>query len=288
VVQHHYPDVAAAHPIAHRGQDAGNSKPRLLAFYGALVERVARLTAEWMAAGFTHGVLNTDNMSLAGESFDYGPFAFLEHWDPHFTAAYFDHSGLYAYGQQPATTHHNLRLLQEPLAMLLPRAGLEARLERFAPAYHQHSRALVLRRLGLGPGPGVAEPAQAEELADPIPPTLQLLAAWPVGYGAFFSALAETVVRQGLPADPEQLAPFVPAAPEPPRDRWHAWRDSWWACGQARAAQPGGEAALLQGLQRWNPPELPVRPVIERIWAAIDEHDEWQPLADWLARVTVL
>ena len=115
-----------------------------------------------MAAGFTHGVLNTDNMSLAGESFDYGPFAFLEGWDPGFTAAYCDHSGLYAYGRQPLIWHHNLRLLQEPLAMLLPRAELEARLECFAPAYDTHYRARLMRRMGLrrgcpgSPGPGAA------------------------------------------------------------------------------------------------------------------------------------
>ena len=101
-----------------------------------------------MAAGFTHGVLNTDNMSLAGESFDYGPFAFLDRWDPGFTAAYFDHSGLYAFGQQPLICHHNLRLLQEPLAMLLPRAELEARLERFAPTYDAHYRHGLLRLRG--------------------------------------------------------------------------------------------------------------------------------------------
>jgi uncharacterized protein YdiU (UPF0061 family) len=125
VVQLYYPQVAAAHP---GGADGGSREARLLAFYGELVERVARLAAEWMVAGFTHGVLNTDNMSLAGESFDYGPFAFLDRWDPGFTAASFDHDGLYAYGRQPAICHENLRRLQEPLAMLLPRAGLEARL----------------------------------------------------------------------------------------------------------------------------------------------------------------
>lgn len=128
---------------------AGNCEPQPLAFHGELVARVARVTAEWMAAGFTHGVLNTDNMSLAGESFDYGPFAVLEQWDPRFAAAFFDHSGLHAYGQQPAITHHNRRLLQKPLAMLLPRAKPEARVQRFAPAYDSHSSALTLRRLGL-------------------------------------------------------------------------------------------------------------------------------------------
>ncbi len=144
VVRVYYPHISEAHPVG----PGGNSEPALLAFYGELVERVAQLAAEWMVAGFTHGVLNTDNMSLAGESFDYGPFAFLEGWDPGFTAAYFDHSGLYAYGQQPLICHHNLRLLQEPLAMLLPRAELESRLERFSSAYDTHFHARLMRRLG--------------------------------------------------------------------------------------------------------------------------------------------
>ena len=273
VVAVYYPHLAAAHPVlAH-----GNSEPQLLAFYGELVERVARLTAEWMAAGFTHGVLNTDNMSLVGESFDYGPFAFLDRWDPRFTAAYFDHNGLYAYGQQPAVTHNNLRLLQDPLAMLLPRAELEARLERFAPAYASHYRALMLRRLGLADLGTTAMPDV--ELPDPVPLTLQLLAAWDVGYGAFFTALAQRISRAGLPDTPEELEPFVPAAPQPPRDRWLAWRDTWWAWSRV---QPQGVAPRLQ---RWTLPETPVRPVIERLWEAIDQRDDWQPLADWLAEL---
>ena len=273
VVAVYYPHLAAAHPV---GGD-GNVERQLLAFYGELVERVARLTAEWMAAGFTHGVLNTDNMSLAGESFDYGPFAFLDRWDPHFTAAYFDHNGLYAYGQQPVITHNNLRLLQDPLAMLLPRAQLEARLERFAPAYDNHYQALMLRRLGLADLGAAAIPDG--ELPDPVPLTLQLLAAWDVGYGAFFTALAECINRGGVPETPEELAPFVPEAPEPPRDRWLAWRDTWWAWSHV---QPD---AVAPRLQRWNLPLNPVRPVIERLWEAIDQRDDWQPFDAWLAEV---
>jgi uncharacterized protein YdiU (UPF0061 family) len=118
VVAVYYPVIAAAHPAA--DGDRGAMQRQLLAFYGELVERVARLAAEWMAAGFVHGVLNTDNMSLVGESFDYGPFAFLDRWDPSFTAAYFDQTGLYAYGRQPAICRKNLQMLQEPLALLLP------------------------------------------------------------------------------------------------------------------------------------------------------------------------
>eukprot|EP01042_Synura_sphagnicola_P021030 gene21030-26706_t len=66
--------------------------------FDAVVSNSAKLAARWMAAGFVHGVLNTDNMNITGESFDYGPYRFLPYYLPGFTAAYFDHSGLYAYG----------------------------------------------------------------------------------------------------------------------------------------------------------------------------------------------
>ncbi|MGC1199702.1 MAG: YdiU family protein, partial [Geitlerinemataceae cyanobacterium] len=70
-------------------------------FYTELVQRVAELAAQWMAAGFCHAVLNTDNMSITGESFDYGPYAFVPTYNPKFTAAYFDYYGRYCYGNQP-------------------------------------------------------------------------------------------------------------------------------------------------------------------------------------------
>ncbi len=281
VVAVYYPHLAAAHPDT----APGGSEPRLLAFYGELVERLARLAAEWMAAGFTHGVLNTDNMSLAGESFDYGPFAFLETWDPGFTAAYFDHSGLYAYGQQPLICHHNLKLLQEPLAMLLPRAELEGRLERFAPAYDTHYRARLQRRLGFDPGAAASASAAAaagSELPDLVPLTLQLLAAWPVAYGCFFTGLADRIATGGLPEEAEALAPFVAGAPPPPRDRWQAWRDAWWAW--SRALPPQRQLAIAPSLRRWNLPLTPVRAEIERIWEAIDQRDDWGPFHGWLDR----
>ncbi|MBN9318902.1 MAG: YdiU family protein, partial [Caulobacterales bacterium] len=82
---------------------------RAIALLEEAVARTARLVARWMAAGFVHGVLNTDNMVVTGESFDYGPWRFLPRNDPTFTAAYFDSSGLYAFGRQPGTAFWNLQ-----------------------------------------------------------------------------------------------------------------------------------------------------------------------------------
>ena len=91
VVRHYYPEIDANQPLM-------KLVPALLS---AFAQKVAVMTAGWMAAGFVHGVLNTDNFNLTGESFDYGPWRFLPHLDPAFTAAYFDHQSRYAYGRQP-------------------------------------------------------------------------------------------------------------------------------------------------------------------------------------------
>jgi uncharacterized protein YdiU (UPF0061 family) len=266
VVAVYYPAIAATHPAVD-GDNPG-LQAQLLAFYGELVERVARLAAEWMAAGFVHGVLNTDNMSLVGESFDYGPFAFLDRWDPSFTAAYFDQTGLYAYGRQPAICRKNLQMLQEPLALLLPREAMEERLERFAEVYSQHYCARMRRRLGL-PDAGGDEVVRH---------TLALLAAWPVGYGEFFASLSRRVVEQGPPEEADALEPFVLGAPEPPRDGWQSWRDAWWI-------EQRSSADVVLRLQRWNLSLPPTRPLIETLWEAIDQRDDWQPYGVWLDTV---
>src|SRR4029453_7450596 len=95
-----------------------------VALLRAVTLRSARLCAAWMAAGFVHGVLNTDNMNVTGESFDYGPYRFLPVLDPDFVAAYFDPTGLYAFGRQPATVQWNLARLADALTPLAPAVSL--------------------------------------------------------------------------------------------------------------------------------------------------------------------
>ncbi|MBM6595182.1 protein adenylyltransferase SelO [Microvirga pudoricolor] len=122
---------------------------RAKAFLEEVCRRVARMGAEWMTAGFVHGVLNTDNINVTGESFDYGPWRFLPAYDPAFTAAYFDQTGLYAFGRQPDALLWNLYRLAECLLPLAPQAELEAALAAFEPALHEAFAAHLLRRLGL-------------------------------------------------------------------------------------------------------------------------------------------
>ena len=122
---------------------------RAAAFLGAVAERVARTGARITAAGFVHGVLNTDNINITGESFDYGPWRFLPTYDPAFTAAYFDQSGLYAFGRQPDTLAWNLTRLAEALLPLGELEALETALNRFWPAFQREIWAAILDRLGL-------------------------------------------------------------------------------------------------------------------------------------------
>ncbi|QRM30992.1 protein adenylyltransferase SelO [Microvirga sp. VF16] len=122
---------------------------RATAFLEEVCRRVARMGAQWMAAGFVHGVLNTDNINVTGESFDYGPWRFLPVYEPGFTAAYFDETGLYAFGRQPDTLLWNLFRLAECLLPLAPQSSLEQALTTFEPALHREFPRALLRRLGL-------------------------------------------------------------------------------------------------------------------------------------------
>jgi len=132
-------------PQAWREDEAG----RAVAFLEEVCRRVARMGAQWMTAGFVHGVLNTDNINVMGESFDYGPWRFLPVYEPGFTAAYFDETGLYAFGRQPDTLLWNLYRLAECLLPLAPQASLEQALATFEPALHREFPSALLRRLGL-------------------------------------------------------------------------------------------------------------------------------------------
>lgn len=118
-------------------------------FLAEVARRVAVTGADWIAAGFVHGVLNTDNINITGESFDYGPWRFLPSYDPAFTAAYFDEHGLYAFGRQPDTLAWNLTRLAELLLPLGEHGGIGAALNSFWPAFQSAMWSAALRRLGL-------------------------------------------------------------------------------------------------------------------------------------------
>lgn len=118
-------------------------------FLAEVARRVAVTGANWIAAGFVHGVLNTDNINITGESFDYGPWRFLPTYDPAFAAAYFDETGLYAFGRQPDALAWNLTRLAELLLPLGEHAGIETALNSFWPVFQSAMWSAALRRLGL-------------------------------------------------------------------------------------------------------------------------------------------
>src|SRR5579864_412431 len=113
----------------------GNAPDKPLALFQAVLGRSAELVGRWMAAGFVHGVLNTDNMNLTGESFDYGPYRFLPRNDPNFVAAYFDEMGLYSFGRQPEAVFWNLRQLAGALTLVTAAEPLVEAINGFSAAY---------------------------------------------------------------------------------------------------------------------------------------------------------
>lgn len=131
------------------GEEAGeDGAVRLLQH---VVARTAKLAASYMAAGFVHGVLNSDNINVTGESFDYGPWRFAPTWDPGFTAAYFDHAGLYAFGRQPEAIHWDAMQLAVALRTVVDAPPLIAVLETFGERYQPAVSGAILWRLGVQP-----------------------------------------------------------------------------------------------------------------------------------------
>lgn len=137
------------HAIAHYHPQIEDTADRPAALLEAVVQASAGLAARWMAAGFVHGVLNTDNLNVTGESFDYGPWRFLPHYEPGFTAAYFDHSGLYCYARQPEAVFWALQQFAAALATVGERASLETALGTFPEVYRQALLNAFLDRFGL-------------------------------------------------------------------------------------------------------------------------------------------
>ena len=153
----------------------------------AVVESTARLVAQWQAAGFAHGVMNTDNMSILGLTLDYGPFGFMEAYEPGFVCNHSDDGGRYAFDRQPGVALWNCHALAAALDGLVPGPDAEAALAAFEPTYRDGYIALMRQKLGLQ---GVRD-GDARIVVD----LLAILAAARADYTRFFRALC------GLRAD---------------------------------------------------------------------------------------
>ena len=180
VVERFYPECQDG---ADCGGHAGN---RYAALLQAVSERSAALVAQWQAVGFCHGVLNTDNMSILGLTIDYGPFQFLDHFDPGHICNHSDHQGRYAYGQQPGVVLWNLYRLGQALQPLIgdPTIAMGA-LESYRALYPQHFMQRMRAKLGLD--------AAHEGDSTHIDAILHLLADNAVDYPIFWRRLSRAV-----------------------------------------------------------------------------------------------
>ena len=139
------------HALTHYYPERANDPDPAVSLLEVVVAAQARLVASWMAAGFVHGVLNTDNLNITGESFDYGPWRFLPHYEPGFVAAYFDETGLYAYGRQPEAVFWALQQFAGALSLVAQTPALEAVLNTYPALYRDAVPKAFLARLGLTP-----------------------------------------------------------------------------------------------------------------------------------------
>ena len=275
--RHHYerrPDRVLElirYACAHYFPDLLDDPPRQLpgAFLARVTRRAARFAAEITAAGFVHGVLNTDNTNVTGESFDYGPFRFLPEYDPGFTAAYFDRAGLYAYGRQAEAVRWNVMRLADVLDVVCPVLCDRA---RFAPAvagYMDHFRRVFRERLcaQLGLVPREQEPDAKLALA-----------------------LTEFLVESGL-AYPRIFFDWYGGVASRDRARTSAagaaYRGPKWEAVEARLADYDQAPGVDLGHPYFRDPH-PCSMLIdevEAIWDPIAKEDDWSPFEAKVAAI---
>jgi uncharacterized protein YdiU (UPF0061 family) len=229
-----------------------------------LLDRVAagtaRLAASYIAAGFVHGVLNSDNIAITAESFDYGPWRWTPYWDGHFTAAYFDHAGLYAFGRQPEAIHWDLVQLAMALKTIAPTEALTGALETFPDRFQAALRNALFARLAIVPGDLAQDMALIVALET-------ALARRTVQIDRFFFDWRGGNLRGASPAagayEAEEFAEFrrlvAGSAPVPGATEHAYWSDA-------------------------EPCTMHIEEV-EAIWSAIDERDDWGPLNAKIAAV---
>ena len=223
----HYPHAAGS------GNDA-------LALLEQVIDAQASLVARWLGVGFVHGVMNTDNTAISGETLDYGPCAFLDEYDPNKRFSSIDHQGRYAFSNQPRIAHWNMIRLAEALLSLLSEDEEEAvrlareRLQRF-PARFEAAHLRVLRaKLGLAHD-DPARDADDRVLAHDL---LGRLAQNHVDYTLFFRRLCASA------DDPSADAAILPLFDNP--DAFRTWAETWRHRQAAEALTPGARASSMR------------------------------------------
>jgi uncharacterized protein YdiU (UPF0061 family) len=227
---------------------------------GHVVREAARLAASYIAAGFVHGVLNSDNIAITCESFDYGPWRFTPFWDGHFTAAYFDHAGLYSFGRQPEAIHWDVLQLARSLTLIADIDALRPVLDGFPGAFQQALAAAILGRLGL-------EPMETERDVALLTALEQALAKQTVEIDRYFFDWRGGRRRGGSRADEAYAS------------------EEFAALGDMLADYAPAPGALDH--EYWSDPAPCSMHIdeVESIWSAIAERDDWAPLEAKVAAV---
>jgi len=233
--------------LRHYFADESGDPVRLL---GHVAGRTARLAASYIAAGFVHGVLNSDNINITGESFDYGPWRFTPFWDGAFTAAYFDHGGLYSFARQPEAIHWDLVQLARSLLPIADEEALTGALQAFPGHFRTALRDSVIGRLGIAPA------QLAEDLA--------------------LIGTIESALSGGQATIDRFYFDWRGGSLRAPTDRYDD--DLFADLRRGLAARTPVPAALDHAY--WSDAEPCSMHIeeVEAIWAAIDRDDDWKPL----------
>ena len=233
-----------------------NAPVRLLA---GVTARTADLAASYMVAGFVHGVLNSDNINISGESFDYGPWRFAPTFDPGFTAAYFDEGGLYAFGRQAEAIHWDVVQLALALGRIADQEALVEVLNEFGPLYRAALVRRMLWRLGVA--------SQGDETDIPLVQTIEAaLVGSKVGIDRFFFDWAGGQRRKPSPADDVYES-----------SAFAGFRSLISACKTSRRL----DHAYWSGA---DPVSMPIE-TVERLWQYIADDDDWSALATQIANI---
>lgn len=226
----------------------------------ALLERMAQTTGamigQWMATGFVHGVMNTDNFNITGETFDFGPWRFLPKSDPNFVAAYFDQQGLYRFGRQPAQGLWALQQLGGALTLVADSDGLSQALSAYEPAYQESFARHTLALLGLQRRPVLRDDLLF--LQDFYGWLTESGANWPQTFFDWFGGEASLKRAQSSP----QAALYETETFAPIRD-------------QIVSRTPDRAERLDHDyFQAASPVDLLIE-TVEALWASIDQSDDW-------------
>ena len=250
--------IARHYPQAREGDDV------YVAFLAAVVARQAELIAKWMLVGFIHGVMNTDNMSIAGETIDYGPCAFMDSYHPETVYSSIDSVGRYAYGNQPRIAQWNLARFAETLLPLLAERENEAvraaekAIAGFAGAFETVYAAGIRRKLGLlEPRPGDLELARN---------LLALMAEARADFTLTFRGLSDAA------ENPEAIAAARAQFADP------AVFDDWISRWRRRIAEESGDSMLRAATMRAaNPAFIPRNHLVEEAISAAVNGEDFAP-----------